>query len=90
MLDILKNDSLLVGGCGNVQTRAQDPGPKIFFPTRFDFSVKSKYSGAEVKCNTLILLFSTKRKILILEALVDGNEQQEMIVYRFFSPSNQL
>jgi len=31
MLDVLKNDSLLVGGCGNVQTRAQDPGPKIFF-----------------------------------------------------------
>ncbi len=29
--------------------------------------------------------FSTERKLLIFEALLDRNEQQEMIVYRFFS-----
>jgi hypothetical protein len=40
--------------------------------------------------NILILLFSTKRKLLIFEALIDRNEQQEMIEYRFFSPIDRL
>ena len=32
----------------------------------------------------------TNLKLLIFEAFIDMNEQQEMIVYRFFSSSNQL
>ena len=40
--------------------------------------------------NTLVLLFSTKRTLIIFEALIDRNKHQEMIVYQFFSPDNQL
>ncbi len=40
--------------------------------------------------NTLVLVFSTRRKILIFEALIDRNEQQEVVVYCFFSPGKLL
>ena len=72
--------------CGHVQTR---PGSEDFFrvrvylclsPARFTFRFESKYSEAEVNM----------QKLLVFEALMDKNEQKESILYRFFSPGNQL
>jgi hypothetical protein len=51
-----------------------EPGPKDFVVTY----------------NNFVLLFSTKRQLLIFGALMDTNKHQEMIVYRFFSLDNQL
>jgi hypothetical protein len=40
--------------------------------------------------NTFVLLFSTKRQLLIFGALIDRNKHQEMMAYQFFFLDNQL
>ncbi len=76
------------------------PGPKIFLSdpdpclvlTRSSLILAWNLNTTELKSpyNTFVLLFSTKRQLLIFGALIDRNKHQEMIVYRFFYLNNQL
>jgi hypothetical protein len=77
-----------------------DPGTKIFLLdpdpslvlTRSTLILAKNLNTMELKSthNTFVLLFSTKRQLLIFGALIDTNKYQEMIAYRFFSLDDQL